>query len=54
MSDQELYRSLLGEIDHMEEILAVFEEESISLEEALGLIGGIQRDVAHLSRAAQA
>jgi hypothetical protein len=52
--DQKLFSSLLGEIFCLQETLDALEGESVSLDEAVGLVGGIQRDIVQLYRAAQA
>ncbi len=51
--DEKLFSSLLGEIGCIQELLDVIEGESVSIEEAVGLISGIQRDIVQLYRAAQ-
>lgn len=52
-NDEKLFSSLLGEINCIQELLDVLEGESVSLDEAVGLVGGIQRDIVQLYRAAQ-
>ncbi len=52
-NDEKLFSSLLGEISFIKETLDILEDESVSVEEAIGLIGGIQRDLVQIYRAAQ-
>jgi len=52
-SDKKLFSTLLGEIACLQEMLDILEGESVSVEEALNLVGGIQRDIVQLYRAAQ-
>jgi hypothetical protein len=52
-SDQKLFSSLLGEISYLQEILNFLEGESVTADEAVSLVGGIQRDIVQLYRAAQ-
>ena len=51
--DEKLFASLLGEVSCIKETLDVLEQETVSDDEVLGLIGGIQRDIIQLYRAAQ-
>ena len=51
MTDQKLSSSLLEEVYRFEEVLNAVENESISTDEAIGLISGIQRDIVQLYRA---
>jgi len=52
-SDQKLFSSLLGEIHSIQEMLNVLEDESVTVDEAVSMVGGIQRDIVQLYRAAQ-
>jgi len=53
MTDERLFSSLLAEVHHFEELLEVLEGESCSIEEAIGMVNGIQRDIVQLYHAAQ-
>jgi len=53
-SDERLFSSLLAEVQCFQELVDALEGESVSLDDAVGLIGGIQRDIVQLYRAAQA
>jgi hypothetical protein len=50
--DEKLFSSLLAEVSSFQEALETLEGESVSIEEAIGLISGIQRDIVQLYRAA--
>jgi hypothetical protein len=52
-SDQKLFSILLGEIKCIQEILDVLEGESVTIDEAVSLVSGIQRDIVQLYRTAQ-
>ena len=52
-NDEKLFSSLLGEVKCLKETLEILEGESVSIDEAIGLIGGIQRDIVQMYRAAQ-
>ncbi len=51
--DQKLFSALLGEISCISEMLETLEGESVSMEDAVGMIRGLQRDIIQLYRAAQ-
>jgi hypothetical protein len=52
--NQKLYSALLEEIYSMTEMVKALEEESTTLEDVLGMVGGLQRDIIQLYRTAQA
>jgi hypothetical protein len=52
-SDEKLFSSLLGEVHSFQEALDTLEGESVSLEDVIGLVSGIQRDIVQLYRATQ-
>jgi len=51
--DQELFNHLLAEVTCLQETIQALETDSVSLEDTVGLISGIQRDIVHLYRASQ-
>lgn len=53
VSDPKLFSALLGEVYFISEILDALEGESVTIEDAMGMIGGLQRDIIQLYRAAQ-
>ena len=52
-NDGKLFSSMLAEVQCFEEMLRDLEGESVSVDDAIGLISGIQRDIVQLYRAAQ-
>ena len=51
-NDEKLFTSLLEEVHCFQEAIDTMEEESVTIEEAMNLISGIQRDIVQLYRAA--
>jgi hypothetical protein len=51
-SDERLFSNMLAEVRCIEELVVALESESVTIDDAIGLISGIQRDIVQLYRAA--
>ena len=51
--DKRLFSKMLDEVMSLQELLGIVEDESVSVEDAIGLVSGIQRDIVTLYRAAR-
>jgi hypothetical protein len=53
VSDRKIFSSLLSEVHCLQEVLNILEQESVSIDEAVSLVSGIQRDIVQLYRSVQ-
>ena len=51
--DTQLLSGLLGEVGCIQEILDALERETVSIDDAVSYVAGIQRDIVQLYRSAQ-